>query len=650
MSKARILIVENNADWRAEHANLVSGLGYEPIVVGSGDASAIQSDIVAEAKTRCVSERCHVAIIDMRLYDDEDDQDTSGLALAKALVDCWCIVVSAFATVDQVDELRDRGISVVSKREVGRRLGARVSEFARLSSAQASGLHVEWNVGAPLPSQGSVGIWSRADIEDVVTQLLPKASHVRISQPNWDDEDSSTFYAARSTTLRVDDLSGSGPPRRSFIKVARREKLEVERRNYGNYVDKRVFNHRQHADLLNTTLFYDVGGAEYREVVDARSFRSYYRSARESNDIEHLERIIKSYDDGWSHYRSRPEPSELNLGQLLIRTWDQAKRDRPESQFFQRLERAEISELHRPYACPVEEIRSNYPLRNPLVDPVAWLLEQREANHLRLLRHTSGTLVTHGDLWGENLYADNNANAILIDFEHTGPGWLLQDFVRLEFDVWTRLFRSDHSQASWSEILRLYIQAVEHPALSSESMRSFGEPEAQKAIRVVNAIRGCARGHKVDDRLDAEQYLLALLYNCVFRLVLDQPTFEETGQGQAMKRNWALQVDRARMLGALVAHRLSHPTDRWPMKYGRDSISLRESLSSRSQFGWRREYVEVACFDLGVNIDSLGGGDTIPSSLMRSLLDGTSQGRFPFGVKDLIAALQKQFPNRYWTE
>ena len=36
MSKARILIVENNADWRAEHANLVSGLGYEPIGVGSG--------------------------------------------------------------------------------------------------------------------------------------------------------------------------------------------------------------------------------------------------------------------------------------------------------------------------------------------------------------------------------------------------------------------------------------------------------------------------------------------------------------------------------------------------------------------------------------------------------------------------------------
>ncbi len=47
--------------------------------------------------------------------------------------------------------------------------------------------------------------------------------------------------------------------------------------------------------------------------------------------------------------------------------------------------------------------------------------------------------VTHGDLHGDNLLIDSRKNAWVIDFERSGEGHVLQDFIELESDILNRL-------------------------------------------------------------------------------------------------------------------------------------------------------------------------------------------------------------------
>ena len=46
---------------------------------------------------------------------------------------------------------------------------------------------------------------------------------------------------------------------------------------------------------------------------------------------------------------------------------------------------------------------------------------------------------THGDLHADNVYADQHGRTCIIDYEKSGPGYILRDFVELETDIRLRL-------------------------------------------------------------------------------------------------------------------------------------------------------------------------------------------------------------------
>ena len=149
-------------------------------------------------------------------------------------------------------------------------------------------------------------------------------------------------------------------------------------------------------------------------------------------------------------------------------------------------------------------------------------------------------------LHAQNLFVDGE-HAWTIDFERTGSGHCLRDFIELETDIATRL------AAFPNENLIPYFRfAVALAALSEPGSPASPDPvadfEAQKALSVINGIRKLA--HQTTGYQNSREYLWGLLLNAIFigSLVDEQ----------------SLQRCRAFLLAAVLCERLSRWGQAWP--------------------------------------------------------------------------------------
>ena len=85
----RLLIVDNDPLERDAAAFAVKTLGFTP-VVAQGSGRALREDAIRLAR----QERCHLALVDMRLVDDNDSRDRGGLELIPDLFPALSIIYS----------------------------------------------------------------------------------------------------------------------------------------------------------------------------------------------------------------------------------------------------------------------------------------------------------------------------------------------------------------------------------------------------------------------------------------------------------------------------------------------------------------------------------------------------------------------------
>jgi DNA-binding response OmpR family regulator len=89
--RARVLLVDNSADYRHSLLSLLRLKKYEVEEAGS----------VTEAKEKLLAGDFDLALVDLRLTDDEDDYDFSGLEVNELATEQGipCVVITAFPTV-----------------------------------------------------------------------------------------------------------------------------------------------------------------------------------------------------------------------------------------------------------------------------------------------------------------------------------------------------------------------------------------------------------------------------------------------------------------------------------------------------------------------------------------------------------------------
>lgn len=427
-SPARILIVDNDPLVRQQLTELFRRLGYQSLAPeGAGET------LIALALNAARVFRPHVAIIDLRLGDDEADHG-EGLELLSMLKPARPILYTAYENSPvRRDAARMHGVvSVVNKAESPGVLFEEVEQAARQACACRRGLRIE---RPPACSAERVLQTLRLDLDgdglpdlpdDLLALLFPHETQLRLEPLVDTYDDAQPVPHGRTMVMRVWQGDRLQP---QMVKFAPSHKIEREQERYHTHV-KHNLGGNSNAELAGCEVFYDLGVALY-------SFLSYH-------DHKPLKTLAETCAPG----------SEAQVAALLryffVDVWGDLYRQRRPLKGslyeayngFLNLQKRIDKAAHLPDWIDLPGLAA--PLRNPF----RWLA----ANHPRSLLPGLQEARTHGDLHAGNLLTDGE-HTWVIDFERTGWGPLLRDFVELEVDLATRLIQPTSDQPCYAQAL-----------------------------------------------------------------------------------------------------------------------------------------------------------------------------------------------------
>ncbi len=530
-TKPRVLIVDNNERIRNMYQELATHWGFTPVL-----ADGIGNTLLEDAKRQAREQRCQLALIDLRLIDDLDDEDVSGLKLVPEIEPAVSIIVSASVDIENIRLSDEMGAaSYVGKGEGPAVLKEKLEREARKLCASWKGIVIEpsdmleeiasilcENVAAEYHDQ----------ITDLFVRLFPSAGRLRLEKMGADSTASTYLTVPRPKSVILKVYENNKQP--VIVKVARAKKMSIEFERYRTYIQGYLKGYF-HPLLSNPVILWDIGGAIYTALgsTDSRTFSRFYSEASFA-DIEYS--LRRFFCETWSPlYASPKEGKNVSLFREYVKVWGK--------EWYER-----VRKFHAPDAQEV--MQNKLPKHIFPINPLTWLQEKMgeaaEENDASIIESTA-LAVTHGDLHGDNLLIDEHRNAWVIDFERSGEGHILQDFVELEGDLINRLSARENLPSFYQLCIDVS-RSIELEPL--ENLDRFEDAEVKKSMQTISLLRHLAR--EVSGLTDARQYLLGLLFNTLFRATII---------GEAAQ---TLSQYRALMLASILCHRLEHWNEPWP--------------------------------------------------------------------------------------
>jgi CheY-like chemotaxis protein len=522
-STARVLIIDNDPRVGPDLKAILEPAGYHVQV-----AQGVGQDLVDQATVLAQSFRPHVAIVDVRLLDEYSD-DRSGLALLKGLQSARCILYSAYLKPEVTREARYGATSWVSKGESPQRLLDEVARAARETCREDLRLHRPPDLSSQRIMEALFGPDSDVpdDVaDDVLGQLFPENEELRFETLGAEVATPRTVPQGRSIVLKVyaDDLEPV------VAKLAPAKRIRDEERNYQEHVRGRLIG-QFYAQLERTAEFWDLGGATYSFLGSSLntlpSFTDFYRNEKDPQVI--LRPLAHFFQEVWGKHYAQPL-QERSIP--LFQAYDQALRLK------ERLENLRGQE--EKLAFPGVPISAT--------NPVSWVLRHADDSLFPEVRH----MIIHGNLYGDNLFVDRE-HAWAIDFEFTGLGPILRDFVSFELDIITRLvpWPEDNFQQLYE--LTVMLTAPISPAPILEGLPGvpgsiLKHPEAAKALMVIAGLRRLAR--EVTNFRDIREYYWGLLLSVLITAAVTPAQYP--------------QHSRALFLSVVLTERLRQFGQEWP--------------------------------------------------------------------------------------
>lgn len=496
----RVLVVDNDPETRGKQIKLLKHWGYIP-VVAQGVGDALLDDAVRKAKAH----RCQIALVDMRLRDNYDLTDWSGLKLVPKLHPTTAIILSAFGDrKTAVAALKEYGAADFVGREDGpEQLQTTIEAVAKDISACKHHAEIIWADNLTPAEVCALLFRNRKDIpedqvDEAIGQMFPKAKRVTLTLIADATEPSNRVSALRRSSrvfrAGVDDQAAF-----RVVKLARTEKIEKELQNYERYVQFGMPGQFR-PEKFAQALLWDLGGVAYSYMNNPglgvaggpQTFREYYHATESVAQIMTPLRHFFSNENWGSWYKKDVTP----LGKSLFDAYDEV--------------------WHGGLKNEIEGWRKQPPqhfigLSFMLPNPMRWLAKhEKTVYQVQNLRKA----VTHGDLHGDNIFVNINY-AWPIDFERTGPGPILRDFVELIQDIMTRIVCFDHAEFP---VLYEFAVALCAPSKPTEPMpltKAIQQSwKAHKAFQAVQELQTLAYALARYD--DQREYLWGLLLNNLF--------------------------------------------------------------------------------------------------------------------------------------
>ena len=553
-NKLRILVIENDPQWRQDHLQNLQNWGYDAYAAEApgntpDEFRALWNDAIAKAH----SHRCHVALVDMRLKSDQNKADRSGLELVPWLAPAVSIIVSGHGDKNTVREalkssleVPQRAYDFVGKEDGPDALKQVIEETLNRFWSHESVVQTDWSLPDLKNSQAVVQRFFPEDpcvpseeADDVLRRLLPKATR-KITLTDLNKSTGTPTLMLRPRSLVIKALTDNNK-RPVVVKLMRQERVEKEMQGYECIKDQLTaarFAYRP----SDPVKLWDIGGVTYLLVGGNASFElfSEFYKAHEAQEIAS---VLSSLKELWMPLYQESHSETISLAEAYGKVWG--------TEWY-----AELIGLK-------EELEpTNYPEiynKLQLQDPIAWLDRKKEQS----LLGSTKIAITHGDLQGDNIFVDENRHVWVIDYERTGPGPILQDWVELEIDIMTRLANDEIMDVD--QFFRHVCDTYKPTKLQVDYKN------LPKVLSVVCEIRNVASDSSGIG--DAREYYWGLLLNTLFRLAIllkqeryrkiEVQTLSEKESVSAANDN-AIGISRCLLLAATLCHRLDNWDKPWP--------------------------------------------------------------------------------------
>ncbi len=532
LTPLRVLVVENDPQWRQDHVRNLKDWGYAPYAAEpSPDAPDPFQSLWENAIAKARLHRCHIALVDMRLRDDDDSGDITGLKLVPELAPTVSIIVSGYGDRKTVREalksppdVPERAHDFVAKEDGPNALKQVIKEMEQLYWRWQK-VEIQWPTGlspAHLVAQLYPGDQDVPvdQVEAVLGLLFREARRIILEEFDHPDHSQTEARAARCTGLLLQAYEGDNP-RPVLAKLGTSNCVCKEAKHYQEYVAREDV---LRLPLLGYYVLWDVGGLVYDLSAVSIPFETLLsRLGRLSGEgsTEEVHDLLRAVVTTLKAWQEEKPSLDKSLFDSYLGCYDQE---------LMRLAQSDQSLMS--LAQNVE-----------LPAPIEWVLEHR----MRIPSSGLRAAVVHGQLRADSVLVDDDRRVFLINFEEMGYGYVLQDIALLEADLLIRM-TSELDYDLFLELAVVIAQSETDPRRVRSTLRVDNNPRAQEVWQAIRNLRGEAFEEIWSP--SAQEYLWALLLATLQRMVelgRDHPGYE-----------------RAQLLGSVLCERLANWEESWP--------------------------------------------------------------------------------------
>lgn len=542
--RCRVLIVDNDPIAREQYQTLLMHWGYEVrVAVDQGRA------LLVEACQMARHYRCHLALVDMRLLDDEDKKDRSGLDLIPQLKPTESIILSSYGDLPTVRQalLELDARDFIGKEEGPQALRDKLDQLA--AKICRRDLTIDWHPGYEPPDiiRKMHEIDPQTPVDEptcVVNRLYPEGfAHITLQPTIEVYRSTDVAPLERSVVLEAHaQYQGGHWHQREIIKLAESARIETEIRHYREYVQPFLMPHRIaliEGTRVPTVVLWDIGAIRYTDVAidDRKPLRFWYMKAASTE-------VLSALDD---------------LFGTTLRPWHEMRGDQQMGQVYEYYLR-HFSKLLERITRHRGQAHVKIPgITQPLCNPVMWV--RQYARQSSFLSHWQA--YTHGDLHADNVYVDQHGQTCIIDYEKSGPGYILRDFVELETDIRLRLLPLKAKDLPLAYQLDLLLLEPDRPRqlprwqdIPGASRRA--QAELRKAFDAICELRRLA--YEQVHFTEMQEYYWAMLMETLFSVLRNYADWKDQSAAR-------LAYQRALLAAALLCERLSHWQTSWPPEH-----------------------------------------------------------------------------------
>lgn len=559
----RVLVVENDPQWRADHLNNLKRWGYAAWAAEPAEDTPDRfQSLWDDARAKAEYHRCHLALVDMRLKNDDDRSDTSGLCLVRELAPTVSIIVSGHGDAKKVraalkspPEVPKRAYDFVGKEDGPEALLTAIQEVEktiwcrRLTEINCpDDLCSDALIKRIFPGDDTVPL---DEVDDILRRLFPEARRLKVEPVGITQRTSGVLLRCRSVVLKIFKDNHKQPV---IVKIARSERVRNEIDGF-KLVQEHLRAARYAQPEGSLIELWDLGGIVYQFIGNdqqypAVTFSIYYANNSPEDICTALTNFEKFWRDLYQVLPPSPQPKKKTVFTAYVDVWGYEWRD----------------ELGKYQGHPMLKYPDPFS-RLGLPDPISWLIKKikldKEGEHNDRGLPDTEIALTHGDLHGDNLFVDTRKDVWVIDYERTGFGPKLQDSVELENDILTHL--AEVNTDDWPEYFQLLLDLLAPSSVPFSSLPVTKFAKERAAISKLRQISG-----SITDDLSR---LWGLFLNALFRLTLLLRQYDEweqmikdiePEQAERSRERLVFGIQLSHAVAGMTCYRLAHWERKWP--------------------------------------------------------------------------------------